>query len=68
MAARKVKKAVAKPKPAKDSKLAKVEQGLILMSQHFTQAAKKFAEENGASVFVRISLIPTLKEKGDGHC
>lgn len=68
MAARKSKKLPPSPKvgPSKDPRLAKVEQGLVMMGQQFTQAAKRFAEENGATVFVHISLIPTLKEKDDG--
>lgn len=57
---------IAEAKPATDPKLAFVEQGLIKMGQDFSQAAKRFAEENGATVFVHISLIPTLKETDHG--
>jgi hypothetical protein len=53
-------------KKSTDPKLAFVEQGLIQLGQSFTQAAKKFADENGATVFVHISLIPALKERDHG--
>jgi hypothetical protein len=59
-------KAVGPVSPADNPKLSFVEQGLIRMGQEFSQAAKRFADENGATVFVHISLIPALKEQNDG--
>lgn len=64
---RKLVKAPQKPAEKQgDLRLAYVERELTKMGQDFSQAAKKFAESNGVSVDVHITMIPQLKETIDG--
>ena len=50
-----------------DPRLAQLEQELVALGQQFTGAAKALAEKRGASLFVKIQLVPQLKkEKTNG--